>query len=77
MSALLNFFRSEHSQVAFTDVRIESRAEDILRVLGQRDLDVTAETRERIEPCRDLDVLGVWLDRAVTASRTEELFVDG
>ncbi|MGR3934023.1 hypothetical protein [Streptomyces sp. BRA346] len=70
------FFRSNLGQRAFTDVRIESRAEDILRVLGQRELNVTAETRKRIEECRDLDVLGTWLDRAVTASRTEELFAD-
>ncbi|WP_055549629.1 hypothetical protein [Streptomyces sp. NBRC 110028] len=70
------FFRSNLGQRAFTDVRIESRAEDILRVIGQRELNVTAETRKRIEECRDLDVLGVWLDRAVTASRTEELFAD-
>lgn len=71
------FYCSDIGQRAFADVRIESRAEDILRVLGQRELVVTAETRKRIETCRDLDVLGVWLDRAVTVSRSEELFADG
>ncbi|QLH24658.1 hypothetical protein [Streptomyces sp. Rer75] len=71
------FYCSDIGQRAFADVRIESRAEDILRVLGQRELVVTAETRKRIETCRDLDVLGTWLDRAVTVSRSEELFADG
>ncbi|MFD7507029.1 hypothetical protein [Streptomyces sp. NPDC059850] len=71
------FYCSSIGQRAFTDVRIESRAEDILRILGQRGLEVTDETRERVESCRDLDVLGVWLDRAVTVSRTAELFADG
>ncbi|MFI0777105.1 hypothetical protein [Streptomyces sp. NPDC021212] len=71
------FYCSSIGQQAFADVRIESRAEDILRVLGQRELVVTAEARKRIESCRDLDVLGVWLDRAVTVSRTAELFADG
>ncbi|EFL22629.1 hypothetical protein SSOG_02343 [Streptomyces himastatinicus ATCC 53653] len=70
------FFRSNLGQRAFTDVRIESRAEDIVRILGQRGLEVTGETRQRIEACRDLDVLATWLDRAVTASRAEELFAD-
>jgi hypothetical protein len=71
------FYCSNVGQRAFTDVRIESRAEDIVRILGQRGLEVIGETRQRIESCRDLDVLGVWLDRAVTASRTEELFAEG
>ncbi|AEM82002.1 hypothetical protein [Streptomyces violaceusniger] len=69
------FYCSNIGQRAFTDVRIESRAEDTLRILGQRRLEVTAETRKRIESCKDMDVLGTWLDRAVTASSAEELFV--
>ncbi|WP_342778420.1 hypothetical protein [Streptomyces botrytidirepellens] len=86
MSALLNFFRSEHAQRAFAEIRAEGQAEgqaqgqaakgakDVLRVLSLRGLEVTAETRERIESCKDLDILDTWLDRAVTASRVEELF---
>lgn len=78
MSALLNFFRSEHAQRAFAEVRAESRAEkaaeDVLRVLSLRGLEVTVETRERIESCKDLELLDTWLDRAVTAACTEELF---
>ncbi|MFF7652633.1 hypothetical protein ACFZCY_22925 [Streptomyces sp. NPDC007983] len=74
MSALLNFFRSQHAQRAFAQVRAERAAEDVLRILSLRGLEVTAETRERIQSCTDLDVLGTWLDRAVTASRVEELF---
>jgi len=70
------FYCSDIGQRAFADVRIESRAEDILRVLGQRELVVTAETRKRIQACRDLDLLDTWLDRAVTAPRAEELFAD-
>jgi hypothetical protein len=76
MSALLNFFRSEHAQRAFAEVRAERDAQNILRFLKARGLEVTAETRERIESCKAMDVLGTWLDRAVTASRAEELFAD-
>ncbi|MFI0820616.1 hypothetical protein ACH4TX_31410 [Streptomyces sp. NPDC021098] len=74
MSALLNFFRSEHAQRAFAEVRAEKATEDVLRVLSIRGLEVTSEARERIRSCRDLDLLDTWLDRAVTASRVEELF---
>ncbi|MEV5775880.1 hypothetical protein AB0L49_32365 [Streptomyces antimycoticus] len=89
MSALLNFFRSEHAQRAFAEVRaegraearaetrVEVRAESVLRVLNTRGLEVTAEVRERVRACKDPDLLDTWLDRAVTASRTEELFIDG
>ncbi|MFT9475240.1 hypothetical protein [Streptomyces sp. 11-1-2] len=81
MSALLNFFRSEHAQRAFAEVRAEGQAvkgaNDVLRVLSLRGLEVTPKTRERIEACKDLDLLDTWLDRAVTASRTEDLFADG
>ncbi|MFE5119378.1 hypothetical protein [Streptomyces sp. NPDC056669] len=44
-------------------------------MLSRRGLEVTAETRERIQSCTDLDLLGTWLDRAVTASCAEELVV--
>ncbi|MEU2213189.1 hypothetical protein [Streptomyces hygroscopicus] len=89
MSALLDFFRSDHAQRAFAEVRAEARAEAraetrieahaeaLLRILKARGLEVTAETRERIESCKDMDVLGTWLDRAATASRTADLFADG
>ncbi|AGP54472.1 hypothetical protein [Streptomyces rapamycinicus] len=85
MSALLNFFRSEHAQRAFAEARAEGQAEgqaakgakNVLRVLSLRGLEATPETRERIEACKDLDLLDAWLDRAVTASRVEDLFVDG
>ena len=71
------FYCSEVGQRAFTDVRLDSRADDILRILRARGREVTAETRERLQSCRDMDVLGTWLDRAVTVSRADELFVDG
>ncbi len=85
MSALLNFFRSEHAQRAFAEVRaearaetrVEVRAESVLRVLNTRGLEVTAEVRERVRGCKDLELLDTWLDRAVTVSRAEELFIDG
>ncbi|MFC5954167.1 hypothetical protein ACFP51_06590 [Streptomyces pratens] len=49
-------------------------AEDILLVLERRGLGVSDDVRSRITGCTDPDVLRQWLDRAVTASRAEEIF---
>ena len=72
---------SERVQSVFEEVRaragVESRADTVLRILKAREFEVTAETRERIESCKDMDVLGTWLDRAATASRAADLFADG
>ncbi|MFQ3560050.1 hypothetical protein QZN11_25045 [Streptomyces gramineus] len=54
--------------------RAEGRAEDILRILDLRGVAVAEADRERVLACEDLDTLGVWFDRAVTATGAEELF---
>lgn len=55
----------------------EGKAEAVLRVLEVRGLPVSAEVRERVTSCADLGRLDVWLLRAVTAERVEDLFGDG
>ncbi|MFJ8155685.1 hypothetical protein [Streptomyces sp. NPDC094468] len=52
----------------------KGRAEDILRILDLRGVAVAEADRERALACEDLDTLGVWFDRAVTATGAEELF---
>ncbi|MEU3545499.1 MULTISPECIES: hypothetical protein [Streptomyces] len=56
--------------------RGDSRGEDILRVLRVRGIEVPDAVRERVGSCEDLDVLGTWLDRAVTVGSADELFVE-
>ncbi|MFK4119252.1 hypothetical protein [Streptomyces longwoodensis] len=56
--------------------RKKVRAEDILRVLRVRGIEVPDAVRERVGSCVDLDVLGTWLDRAVTVGSADELFVE-
>ncbi|MFF3498327.1 hypothetical protein [Streptomyces sp. NPDC003247] len=50
------------------------RAADILRVLELRGVAVPEAVRERVTSCTDLDILGTWLDRSLTASAAEDLF---
>ncbi|MEU5178592.1 hypothetical protein [Streptomyces longwoodensis] len=56
--------------------RRKVRAEDILRVLRVRGIEVPEAVRERVSSCGDLEVLGTWLDRAVTVGSAGELFVE-
>ncbi|MFI1374986.1 hypothetical protein ACH4UY_23590 [Streptomyces longwoodensis] len=58
------------------EVRIGVRIQDILRVLRVRGIEVPDAVRERVNSCDDLDVLGTWLDRAVTVGSADELFVE-
>ncbi|WP_242908307.1 hypothetical protein [Actinomadura terrae] len=46
----------------------------VLSVLGQREVSVSDEVRERISACTDHDQLDRWLDRALLVERAEELF---
>ncbi|MER5901411.1 hypothetical protein ABT150_15200 [Streptomyces mirabilis] len=57
-----------------TEGRAEGRAEDILRILDLRAIDIPEAARERITGCTDLELLGTWFDRALTATNAEELF---
>jgi hypothetical protein len=51
----------------------ESRAADILMVLTTRGVPVPAEVEQQIAGCSDLALLSLWLKRAVTANRAEDV----
>jgi hypothetical protein len=55
--------------------RASAKAESVLRVLAKRQLAVSDAQRERILDCSDLDTLDRWLDTAVIATSTDELFI--
>ena len=54
----------------------EGEAQALLRILASRRLEVTAAQREQVLACRDLDLLGLWIERAIAASSTEEVLAD-
>ncbi|MCV2463638.1 hypothetical protein OEB94_30675 [Streptomyces sp. ICN988] len=76
MAADLSFFQSQTAQNLRAEARVATRAEDILLLLGDRGVEVPEEARERILGCQDLDVLGVWFRRAITAVSVAEVFGD-
>lgn len=54
--------------------RAKGKAEDILRILEVRGVEVPDSVRERVAGCTDLDMLGTWLDRSLSATHAEDLF---
>ena len=54
----------------------EGRAEDVLRILGLREVHVDGKARQRILSCTDLATLGLWLERAIRANHISEVFGD-
>ncbi|MBF6177956.1 hypothetical protein [Nocardia otitidiscaviarum] len=76
MTVDLSFFRSETAQRLRDQARAAGLAEGILRILNRRGIDVPDESRERISMCTDLELLGVWLDRALCADNIADVFAD-
>jgi len=54
--------------------RALGEASAILRVLDRRGIVVDEDSRHRIESCRELEALGTWLDRSLTAMKASDLF---
>jgi hypothetical protein len=63
----------------FVDALIEqgtaqTRAEDLLKVLASRGLQLSKDRRDEVRACLDVDTLARWFDRALTASTAEQVF---
>ena len=56
--------------------RLEGEARALLRVIDRRGLAIDEATRARVLTCTEAAALDRWLDRAVTASQTSEVFGD-
>jgi hypothetical protein len=73
MAADLSFFQSETAQ----SLRAEGRAGALLLLLDRRGVSLSEGERARIVGCSDVEVLDVWLTRAITASSAAEVFGEG
>lgn len=54
----------------------EGAAVLLLRLLARGDLTVSAQLRERVLSCTDLDQLGGWIEKAGIANSIEDVFPD-
>ena len=66
--------RAEGRAEGRTEGRAEGEAHALLRILERRSIAVPDDARSRILACTDTAQLGAWLDRALTATRIEDLF---
>ncbi|MFC4563143.1 hypothetical protein ACFO4E_14860 [Nocardiopsis mangrovi] len=74
MNLRIDGYETEAFKRPFLEGEMKSRAEDVLLVLEKRGIEISGEARTRIASCGDIDTLTLWLGRAVTADRVEELF---
>jgi hypothetical protein len=54
--------------------KAEGKAQSIVHMLRRRNITVSPDTEQTIMECKDLDTLDLWFDRALDATRTEDLF---
>ena len=54
----------------------KGEANALLRMLRNRGITVSTTVHERITGCRDLDQLGTWIDRAMTADNIHDVLDD-
>ena len=66
--------RSEGRQEGRQEGRLEGRAEDVVRLLERRNIQIDDIARSRILACRDEVKLERWFDRALFVSAAGELF---
>ena len=66
--------RSQGREEGREEGRAQGEAAAVLRILAKRGIAVDDKSRERIGSCTDLDLLGTWLDRSLTAEQVDELF---
>lgn len=71
-------FQSEYAEMLRTEGMEKGRLEEgihvLLRLLDRRGVAVSEAAREKITACTDTGLIEDWIDRAVTATTTDELF---
>lgn len=56
--------------------RVEGLAEAIIANMDNRNIDVDADSRVRIESCTEVDVLKTWLARSIAVTSASDLFTN-
>jgi hypothetical protein len=70
----LSFYTSPLSEGIRDEGRVESRAEDVLLILGARGIEITDATRGKVTTCDDPELLRRWLLRAAIVTTSDEIF---
>ncbi|MCA2221443.1 hypothetical protein [Nonomuraea aurantiaca] len=69
-----HLYQGAYAQSLIAKGRAEGVANAVVRVLASRGIVLSGTDRERIENCCDVELLKVWLIRAISVDSAEELF---
>ncbi|MFI1357343.1 hypothetical protein ACH4TV_27720 [Streptomyces sp. NPDC020898] len=72
----LSFFTSSAAQEIRAEGAAEGLSHYLLHHLERRNIPVSDADRDRITTCDDRDTLTRWIDRAITATSTTEVFAE-
>ncbi len=53
---------------------VKAKAEDVLKIIDARAIDVTANQRDQVSSCTDIAQLDQWFDSALTAQTATDIF---
>jgi hypothetical protein len=67
-------FREEGHTIGKVEGQIEGKADAVLAVLQERNVEMPEFLRKRISTCDDLGQLEIWIRRAATATTIDDLF---
>jgi hypothetical protein len=66
-------YQSDFARRYFSQGKAEGEAKAVLAILDARGVAVPEEVRAHIAGCTDLDLLDVWVRRAATADKIQDL----
>jgi hypothetical protein len=66
---------AEYKSDYFDRVEAHAKADDLLKFLKFRGIDLTDEQRDEVTSCTDLSLVGLWMDRALgSATSADDIF---
>ena len=66
-------YQSDFARRFFGQGKAEGKAEDLLEILGARNIPVPDDARARIVACTDIDQLDAWIRRAAIAEKLDDV----
>jgi hypothetical protein len=68
-------YKSNFARRYYSEGEAKGEAKAIMAILSARGIAVPEDAGRRIGECTDLDLLEVWVRRAVTAESVDDLFI--
>jgi hypothetical protein len=69
-------YRSEFVESYVEQGKAQAKAEDVIKILDARGIELAGEQRDQVTSCTDLDQLDRWFDRALAATTAADVFKD-